>query len=75
VAVEQITAAMASSFLYLFLKLSVMPNQGNKSNGKSGVVKPKKDATMPSKEKQGANGKNSSAGKKGDTGSSGKGGK
>lgn len=30
-----------------------MPNQGNKSNGKSGVVQPKKNSTMPSTQKQG----------------------
>ena len=30
-----------------------MPNQGNKSNGKSGITKPKKNTTMPSTPKQG----------------------
>lgn len=33
-----------------------MPNQGNKSNGKSGVVQPKKNSTMPSTKKQGTQG-------------------
>jgi hypothetical protein len=35
-----------------FLKPSIMPNQGNKSNGKSGA-RPKKNSTMPSTQKQG----------------------
>lgn len=30
-----------------------MPNQGNKSNGKSGITKPKKNSTMPSTQKKG----------------------
>ena len=28
-----------------------MPNQGNKSNGKSGIVQSKKNSTLPSKKK------------------------
>lgn len=30
-----------------------MPNQGNKSNGKSGIVQKKKSSTMPGTQKQG----------------------
>ena len=30
-----------------------MPNQGNKSNGKSGILQPKKETTVPSKKKDG----------------------
>jgi hypothetical protein len=44
---------MASSFLCLFLKLLIMPNQGNKSNGDSGA-KPKKQTTMPNTQKEGS---------------------
>jgi hypothetical protein len=40
-------------FSHSILKPSVMPNQGNKSNGKSGVVKSKKSSTMPSTPKKG----------------------
>lgn len=48
-----------------------MPNQGNKSNGKSGSAKPKKNSTMPSTQKQGS--ENSvKKGEKGDLGSSAK---
>jgi hypothetical protein len=55
-----------------------MPNQGNKSNGKSGVVQQKKSSTMPSSQKRGTasstkhnKGDN---GQKLDTGTSGNGG-
>jgi hypothetical protein len=30
-----------------------MPNQGNKSNGKSGIAKPKKNTTVPNTQKDG----------------------
>ena len=30
-----------------------MPNQGNKSNGNSGIVKPKKNSTEPATQKKG----------------------
>src|SRR4051812_24380848 len=36
-----------------FLKPSVMPNQGNKSKGRTGIVHPKKNSTMPSTQKHG----------------------
>jgi hypothetical protein len=36
-----------------FLKPSVMPNQGNKSKGQSGIVQKKKSTTMPGTQKQG----------------------
>ena len=39
---------MALSFLSICSKNLIMPNQGNKSNGKSGVVQKKKTSTMPS---------------------------
>ena len=43
-------------FSHFFLKHSIMPNQGNKANGKSGIVRPKKNSTMPSKKKQDSQG-------------------
>ncbi len=54
-----------------------MPNQANKSNDKSGVVKPKEKSTMPSIQKEGTKGnasKQSNGGKKGASGGSAKGG-
>jgi len=46
-----------------------MPNQGNKSNGNSGVVKPKKDTTKASTKKQDAEQSNGSNSQKGESGS------
>ena len=51
--IRAITHTMALFFSSYFLKPSVMPNQGNKSNGNSGIVKPKKNSTEPSKQKKG----------------------
>ena len=47
---------MAPSFLSLFLKPSIMPNQGNKSKGQSGIVQKKKQSTTPSTPKKGTAG-------------------
>jgi hypothetical protein len=44
---------MALSFLSIFSKTSIMPNQGNKSKGQSGIVQKKKSATAPSTPKKG----------------------
>ncbi len=54
-----------------------MPNQANKSNDKSGIVKPKEKSTMPSTQKEGTKGNainQSNGGKKGAAGGSSKGG-
>jgi hypothetical protein len=52
--IRAITHTMALFFSSYFLKPSVMPNQGNKSNGSSDVVKKKKNPTMPSTHKEGS---------------------
>ena len=51
-----------------------MPNQGNKSKGRSGIVQKKRKPTMPAIEKQDSEGKatKDSNAKKADTGSSAK---
>ncbi|MDB5191573.1 MAG: hypothetical protein JWQ96_1136 [Segetibacter sp.] len=48
------TTIMASSFLSIFSKTLIMPNQGNKSNGSSGIAQKKKSTTMPSMQKKGS---------------------
>jgi hypothetical protein len=40
-------------FTAYFLKTTVMPNQGNKSKAKSGIVQKKKNATVPDTPKHG----------------------